>query len=522
MIFEMKHNIYILLLLIVGIVYSCKEDEREAIFEDTLKLTIYDYLEQNKDIFSNFLAILEKGDLVHTLSAYNPNGNGYTLFAPDNKAIDKLISESQQFSSLNDILGDSKIAAAFCRYHVVNMRARSNDFPFGAFPEPTLSKDYLIVSFILEADTAYYKINNQASVVKTNIETSNGFVHHLETALEPVTQTTYQLLGQNLAASIFKEAVDLTGHQSAIDFNLKLDENTLPVTVLVEPDSIYQKRGIYSINDLISHISPSNSDYSSSSNPLYNYVAYHFLAGNYFIDDFVNRNTNYNTYSEVPVQIDGRGLDIAINPGKEVFDTIVHQGDTTIINFIKILYDESNVVSQSGAIHFIDQIMTQKQPSSTSVSYHFREEPLINGYYQQKGEFLIEENTLNRINWTGADLFYVAGEDGSSNASNFDYLQTEGDFSITYKIPQIVQGKYRVYLRAESFNSANAVVELFVDRKRVGGMIDLSVGSTPTSPFRNIEVGTMEFNRYVEHEVEIRSLIPGRLLWDYIQFTPYK
>ncbi len=522
MIFEMKQNIFILLLLIVGIIYSCKEDEREAIFEDTIKLTIYDYLEQNKDVFSNFLAILEKGNLVHTLSAYNPDGNGYTLFAPDNKAIDKLISESQQFSSLNDILGNSEVAAAFCRYHVVNMRARSNDFPFGAFSEPTLSNDYLIVSFILEADTAYYKINNQASVVKTNIETSNGFVHHLETALEPVTQTTYQLLGQNPGVSIFKEAVDLTGHQSAIDFNLKLNENALAVTVLVEPDSIYQKRGIHSLNDLISLISPSDPDYSNSSNPLYNYVAYHFIAGNYFIDDFVNRNTNYNTYSEVPVQIDGRGLDIAINPGKEVFDTIVHQGDTTIVNFIKILYDESNVVSQSGAIHFIDQIMAQKQPSSTSVSYHFREEPLINGYYQQKGEFLIEENTLNRINWTGADLFYVAGEDESSNASNFDYLQIEGDFSITYKIPQIVQGKYRVYLRAESFNSANAVVELFVDRKRVGGMIDLSIGSTPTSPFRNIEIGTIEFNRYIEHEVEIRSLIPGRFLWDYIQFTPYK
>ena len=519
----MKHSIYILLLLIVGIVFSCKEEVgREAIFKDSNNLTIYDYLEQNKDIFSNFLAILEKGDLVQTLGAYNPDGNGYTLFAPDNKAIDKLISESEQFSSLNDILNNPEVAAAFCRYHVVNMQARSNDFPFGAFSEPTLSNDYLIVSYISEADTSYYKINNQASVIKTNIETSNGFVHLLGTALNPVTKTTYQLLGQNPAVSIFKEAVDLTGLQYTIDFNLKLDNNALAATVLVEPDTVYRKRGIQSVNDLISVISPNNSDYTNSSNPLYNYVAYHFLEGNYFIDDFVNQNTNYNTYSAVPLQINGYGLDIAINPGKEIFDTIVYQGDTTIINFIKILYDESNVVSQSGAIHFIDQVMTQKQPSIASVSFHFREESLINGYYQQKGEFLIEENTLNRINWTGADLFYVAGEDETSNAYNYDYLQIVGDFSIRYKIPEIVQGKYRVYLRAESFNSTNAVVELFVDGKKVGGMIDLSLGSSPTTPFRNIEVGTIEFNRYIEHEVDIRTLIPGRLLWDYIQFYPYK
>jgi hypothetical protein len=84
-----------------------------------------------------------------------------------------------------------------------------------------------------------------------------------------------------------------------------------------------------------------------------------------------------------------------------------------------------------------------------------------------------------------------------------------------------VQGRYTVFLRAESFNAANAVVEVYVDRKKVGGMVDLSVGSTPTSPFRNIELGTIEFNRYAEHDIEIRSLIPGQLLWDYIQFVPY-
>ena len=170
---------------------------------------------------------------------------------------------------------------------------------------------------------------------------------------------------------------------------------------MVEPDSIYYKRGIYSVNDLIARISPGNSDYTNASNPLYNYVGYHFLSGNYFIDDFVNRNTNYNTFSEVPLHIDGRGLDIAINRGKEIFDTIIHQGDTTIVNFIKILYDQSNVVSQSGAIHYIDQVMKQQTPSRATTTFQFYEEPVINKYYQQKGEFLIEPNSLNRITWTG-------------------------------------------------------------------------------------------------------------------------
>ncbi len=522
MIFSMKNSIYVFLILIAGLVFSCKEnDERIAIFEDTFQLTIMDYLESKKDSFSQFIQIIEKGNLKQALSAYNPDGNGYTVFAPDNSAIEKLINESTQFSSLNDILDNPSVAASFCRYHVVNMKVRSNDFPFGAFTEPTLSGDYLIVNFILEGDTAYYKINNQSPVSRPNIETSNGFVHLLSRALEPVTFTSYKLIEQNPGVNIFKEAVDITGLRDSINFNLKIDENRLAVTVLAEPDTIYQKAGINSLNDLITLISPDNSDYTSPANPLYNYVAYHILSGNYYIDDFINRNTNYNTYSEVPIRIDGRGLDIAINPGKEIFDTLIFQGDTTIVNFIKIIYDQSNVVSQSGPIHYIDQVMKQYAPSRATTSYQFYEEPVLNNYYQEKGEFLIEEQSLNKITWSGADLFYVAGEAGSSNASNLDYLMITGDFNISYKTPRLVQGRYRVYLRAESFNSANAVVEVLIDRKKVGGMVDLSLGSTPTSPFRNIELGTIEFSRYAEHDVEIRSLIPGRLLWDYIQFEPY-
>jgi uncharacterized surface protein with fasciclin (FAS1) repeats len=521
MIFEMKKLTYIFLLLIVAVGYSCVEKEIEAGFEDINKLTIYDYLLANEDNFSSFLSILEKGGLDKTLSAYNPDGNGYTLFAPDNDAIDRLINSSQQFSSLNDILNHTETAASFSRYHVVNMQVRSNEFPFGAFSEPTLSEDYLIVSFFVEPDTAYYKINNQATIKRTNIETSNGFVHHIETALEPVTLTSYQLLERNSSLSIFKEAVDLTGLQSSIDFNLKLTENQLAVTLLVEPDSVYQKAGINSVNELISVISPNNSDYTNTSNRLYNYVAYHILSGNFFIDDFVNRNTNYNTLSEIPLNVDGRGLDVAINRGKEVFDTLVFQGDTTIVDFIKILYDESNVVTQSGAIHYIDQVMEQQIPSRATTTYQFYEEPLINTYRPQGGSFLIENQyALSRINWSGADLFYVAGED-NSNASNSDYLTIDGDFIISYTIPRIVQGRYNVVLRAESFNAANAVVEVYIDRKKVGGMIDLSTGSSPTSPFRNIELGSIEFNSYEEHDIEIRALIPGRFLWDYIRFEPY-
>jgi uncharacterized surface protein with fasciclin (FAS1) repeats len=524
MIFNMKKLAYFLVLVVVAGAFSCDDPVLEATFEDLEKITIYDYLMENEEDFSSFIAILEKGGVLKTLSAYNPNGIGYTLFAPDNDAVNRFISESDQFSSVNDILGNESYAQVFSRYHVVNESVRSNEFPFGAFSEPTLSGDFLTVSFIIETDTSYYKINNQASVNKPNIETSNGYVHHLETALVPVTFTSYQWLANNPEFSIFKQAVDRTGLQPRIDFNLKEDETRQAVTVLAEPDSVYRKSGIHSIDDLISVISPGSSDFTNSSNNLYNYVAYHFLTGSYFLDDFVDENTNYNTLSEIPLNINGRGLDIKINPGKELFEIIVHQpGDTTFIDYVGLLYDESNVITQSGAIHFIDRVMKQQPPSRTNLTYQFYEESIIWNFYQEgEGSFLIEDpEALTRIEYSGSDLSYeIIKEDGEdiTNAWNNDYLIMDGDFTISYTTPQIVAGRYTVLLGAEAFNQDNALVEVFIDGKKIGGLVDLTTLGTEGSPFQQIRLGNIDFKSYANHKVEIRSLIPGRFLWDYIRF----
>lgn len=519
MIFNMKRLTYILgLLLVVGF-YSCKRTPVEANFEDVEKFSIYDYLMENKEQFSGFISILEKGNLDKTLSAYNPDGTDYTLFLPDNQALNKFIQESPQFSSLNEILNDQEYAAAFCRYHVVNMGVHTNQFPFGAFSEPTLSEDYLTVSFVIETDTSYYRINNQASVIYPNIEVSNGYIHLIETALKPVTTTSYGWLEQNPGYSIFKDAIDLTGLRHLVDFNIKEDETLRPVTMLVEPDRIYNQNGVSNVNDLAMLISPNDNNYTSTSNPLYNYVAYHVLSGQYFIDNFEGVSTNYITFSEIPLNINGMGIDLAINKAKE--DTIIGPGGN-IIDYIGFFYDESNVITQSGAIHFINRIMKQRTPSRSIRTFEFYEEPLLNRYRQEPGNYLIEDpEALFNIKWSGADLFFVELGEQQSSAWGADYLEINGDFVISYTIPRIIQGRYRVYIRAEAFNAQNALIEVFIDGKKIGSFVDLSTGGSSNSPFQTRELGTIDFKRYTTHVVEVRPLIPGRFLWDFIRFEPF-
>ena len=495
---------------------SCKEPERIAGFEDAEQFSIYDFIVENKEEFSDFLSILEVGGIDKTLSAYNPNGNGYTLFLPSNKAIDNFIKNTEGISSINDILNNPEYAAAFARYHVINMSAHTQDFPFGAFPEPTLSDDYLTVSFIIQPDTSYYKINNQAAVIYPNIEVSNGYIHEIETALAPITFTSYGWLKENSGYSIFKGALELTGVKSLVDFNVKDFENITPVTMLVEPDVVYNKKGIFTVEDLANLISPNDNNYTKITNPLFNYCTYHILTGGRYINDFEGVTTNYTTLSEIPLNINGLGNDLLINYEKQIF---VEGTDT--IKYIGFLYDESNVTTQSGAIHLIDRIMQQVAPSRAIVTFEFWEEPLLNEYRSDPGSYLIEEKeALLYIDWEGVDLFFTEKGDEQTTAWGNDYLEMKGDFRISYEIPKIVQGKYKVFLGAESYNQANALVEVYIDGKKVRSLIDLSQGGTANNPFQKIELGTIDFKKYETHKVEVIPLIPGRFLWDYIRFEP--
>ncbi|HKJ79039.1 MAG TPA: fasciclin domain-containing protein, partial [Prolixibacteraceae bacterium] len=486
----MKKIVYILLLAVLG--SSCGLIDSEVApdpgFEDVIKQTAYDYILENEDQYeyTSFLKILEKGQIDKTLSAYNPDGNGYTLFLPTNEAVNEFINGSPLFSSLEDLINNTEYARAFCRYHVLKGEVHTNDFPFGTFSESTLSEDFLTVGFVIETDTSYYSINNQAPIILPNIEVSNGFVHVIKSALNPVTFTTYGWLEQNPQYSIFKSAVDLTGRKDIIDINTIGEENyTQPVTLLVEPDSVYNKHGIYSLQDLINAVSPTKDNYTEPTNPLNNFVGYHVLTGGRFLNDFVDVTTNYTTYSEIPLNINGSGLDILINKGKEVFDTLVSQGDTTVVDYIEFMYDKSNIITQSGAIHFINRVLKQQRPSRSAQNFGFRwQEPYLAGLSNEFGNYLIEDHDLlSRIQWNeGVDLTWVQMGD-ESNAWDNNYLSIDGDFTISFQTDPMVQGKYTVGLRAEAFNSQNAVVEVFVDGKKVGGIIDLTTGGNSANPF---------------------------------------
>jgi uncharacterized surface protein with fasciclin (FAS1) repeats len=508
-------------------IQSCQEPSDKEWFVDLESMSIYDYMVLNESQFSSFLKILEADSLDMTLSAYNPKGSGYTVFLPTNQAINHYINNSSNYSSLNDLLSDRQDVSEFARYHVVPECILTSDFPFGALHIYNLSGERLVVNFIIGTDSAYYKINNQVPIIKKDIELTNGCIHILGGILLPITYTNYDWLAQDPGLSIFKSLIDTTGLDEVIDINVEGDGGySYQSTLLVEPDSVYHKFNIFSLEDLIAEINPEYNDYTNEWNPLYYYAAYHILEGTWFLNDFVDNHLyDYGTLTGERILISGAGNEIKINPGEEILDTIFEQGDTIIIDYVDFLYDESNVVTQNGAAHFINRILKTDlphgEPARQSHSFQFYEELLIWDYSREEGEYLIEDTSLlDVITWSGTDLYYVKSNYRECPAWNEDFLLLHGDFYISYSLPEIDTGKFIMYLGAEANSEANAMIEVYLDGNNIGGTIDLRSSGNQRNPFLQIDLGVVSILSNEGHLVEIESSVPGRFIWDYILFEP--
>ena len=439
---------------------------------------------------------------------------------------------SNQYTSFDDVLNDSAYIHTLVRYHVLNSQYKTFEFPFGTFSQPTLSNDFLNVNIIFEQDSSSYEINREARVVNKNIKASNGFVHTISAMLTPITMNSYNWLKNRPSSfSIMTAAIEATGYDSIINVDMKLKNQTLqPFTLLIEPDSIFKKVNLHSsignissFEQLANAISPNRTDYRNSTNPLNIFVGYHILTGSKFLNELQADATNYGTFADIPLFINGKGLDIIINPGK--YDFMSEKGDST--SFVGLLYDQSNVNTQSGAIHFVNQIMEIRPPFKAEVRFGFEDEPAINEFRKLDGAYLIDNHDLlNNITWSGADLSYVKVSMDAAHYWVDDYLEIVGDFKISYTIPKVTQGKYDVFMNANSFNEKNAVVEVTIDGQKIGGLVDLTKGGNASNPFYNwgngYPLGPVDFKTYKHHTIEIKSLIPGIFIFDFIKFVPIK
>lgn len=119
--------------------------------------------------FKTLVTAVQAAGLVETLSGPGP----FTVFAPTDEAFAKLPKET-----LDAVLADKEKLTAILTYHVVSGKVMASDVV-------NLKEATTVQGGKLSIDTSNGVKVGSANVVQTDIETSNGVIHVIDTVLIP-------------------------------------------------------------------------------------------------------------------------------------------------------------------------------------------------------------------------------------------------------------------------------------------------------------------------------------------------
>lgn len=342
-------RVEVFFLIFVLFVSSCNTEREESNWVDGDTLSISQYLEKNHEEFSMFYRLLKEGKMLNTLYAYNPYGEDYTLFLPTNSAIEKYIQQNQNYGNFEELLKDTGFSKVLTRYHTINRKLHTDEFPDGALFDKTLTGERLVTTFYTDGNNQAVKVNNSSLIVKANLKMSNGYIHVVSEVLQQIKVSGYDWLQQQKDYSILAQAVKLSGLKSKMWWT--------KYTILAEHDSIYRKKGINSVDDLVKRIATPGIPVSNKASAFYLFTAYHFIGGEYYLNDLKWGNEDYTTLATKPLMIDF-GIEVKINQGVEVYGyKMIATGDSTVINYIRPIPEYSNILTMTGPVHSISNLL---------------------------------------------------------------------------------------------------------------------------------------------------------------------
>lgn len=120
--------------------------------------------------FSTLIKAIETANLQNYLSEKGP----YTVFAPNNDAFNKIPKKD-----LENLLKNKKELSDVLKYHVVSGKVKAKDVSKLKKTKSLLGQD---LNIKIKDDKVWI---NDSNVVKTDIETSNGIIHVIDSPLIP-------------------------------------------------------------------------------------------------------------------------------------------------------------------------------------------------------------------------------------------------------------------------------------------------------------------------------------------------
>ncbi len=308
---NVRRKIYIIGIFLA--LFSCTEEIDKSNCYTFTGETVADYLQNRSDKYSHFISLLERANLLGLLSTYGQ----YTLFLPDNDAVEKYIQKQDSIyhatkdsdnpiwtgitSPLFEDLSDSMATVIACN-HVLETMHRMVEMGEGALTNRNFINRFLGINYVVKGEKYYIMLNNSAAIIGGDNMVENGVVHIVDKVIAPSQKNIPELINTYPFFKIFAEALNVTRFCDSLKLDNDDSYNYVNYTIkdqiggniyapetryykftgFIEPDEVFNKNGIYSLNNLVSFAekwygTEDKGDYTSPRNALNKFVAYHFV-----------------------------------------------------------------------------------------------------------------------------------------------------------------------------------------------------------------------------------------------------
>ncbi|MBR6370749.1 MAG: fasciclin domain-containing protein [Bacteroidaceae bacterium] len=304
-----------LVMSVLAICLSCLSEQHPGTLYTFTGQTVADYLEDDPDgRFTDFITVLKRARHWGELDTYGE----FTCFAPTNKAFADFLA-GLGYSSVDD-LSDSD-CDTITRTHLIKATYFMSDLNEGALPSVNLLDRFLTLSYA--GDTAQDGtvrllkcINRDSHIIGLDDTVQNGVVQVVDRLIRVSGDYIFDVIKENKGSRIFFQALNLVGLEDSLkkfkdesysvsydsveigivrpgggsDYTIKYwGERKSAFTVLVEPDSVFERNGIHNLDELIAYAKAVydesypvdaglyDNDWHNRKNPLNRFISYHIL-----------------------------------------------------------------------------------------------------------------------------------------------------------------------------------------------------------------------------------------------------
>ncbi|KAA6342171.1 hypothetical protein EZS27_010069 [termite gut metagenome] len=422
---------------------SCDDGMKDVIYKTSNVQVVDEFLEDQKNNVSDFLAIIDKADYRGMLHAYGT----YTCFIPTNDALRVYFNETR--ASLETLTKEQ--AEEIIGLHIVNDTLSTNAFVDGRLPSPSISGQYLTVRTQVDETNGevYLELNRQARILQKNILLGNGYVHVIDKILESAKKTLAETI-ENLPDEKYSF---IKGLVKETEFDKVLSRTDAIFTFFLQSNKVYEDLGINSKNALLQRLKENTPEVTTDAELLLNYVKYHCVPDRKYVTDLMATSTTP-TYDSKQV--------LAFSMNKEVL--LINDFKVGKIIEIGIPIDRNSewtdLTCANGVIHEIEGQIEIRSRKAYRIYWDIAEQPEIKALktFRKSGSpaVVFKQDELSEMTWGGKNTPTVTyycdtyTSDGKTQYVYSDHLEFRLDTNVMQwlelKTPLLVEGNYKIWI----------------------------------------------------------------------------